>query len=208
MDETIATILARHGQSLAAAVEFSESVTRDTTTLARGEAEVLGQVLGQIMPAMSHIDHAILAAAHRLGGPESPRGWSYIHLGERGIILAGGMEEERGDRGGEGTYGGSDLVFTRSGRLLLREFAGSWSDWAGTPAGWDSGTVDNEAGVVREGATWLCSAEQALRHYSLDRIVGGIDGEIEQAIKERRLERRLLDGSLSALARIREVLES
>ena len=207
MEETVTTILERHRGALETAAALGEGVRADTTALRLGEADVLRLVLQQILPAMQHIDHPVLAAARRQGGPESARGWVYIHLGERAIVLAGGLEEEAGDRGGEGVCCGTDLVFTRSGRLLLREFAGSWSDWAGTPAGWDSGTVDNEAGVVREGATWLCSAGQALRHYSLERIVGGIDREIQQAITERRLERRLLDGSLATLTRITAALE-
>ena len=208
MEEAITAILERHREALATAAELSDSVARDTATLSRGEADVLRQILGQILPMMEYIDHPVLAAGRRQGGPESASGWTYTGLGERAIVLAGGMEEERGNRGGEGVYCGTDLVFTRGGRLLLREFAGTWSDWLGVSAGWDTGAVDNEAGVVREGATWLCSAEQALRHYSLDRIVGGIDGEIEQAIKQKRLERRLLDGSLATLARIKGVLES
>ena len=205
MNEQIDHILGRFRAGLAAAATLDTDLREGVETLGRAEAEALKLILADLLTRMPHIDHPVTASG-RFGGPELD-GWIYTHLGENGIVLAGGMAAEPGGREDGGVYSGHDLVYTRAGELLERWFGGTWCDWQDGWANWDTGTVDAGAGSDPQGSTTAIGTERALEIYGLERIISGIDAEIERALEEKRRQCRLLEDSQLVAERVRAALK-
>ena len=205
MNEQIDHILERFRAGLTAAATLDTDLRRGAETLGRAEVEALELILAELLTRMSHIDHPV-AASGRFGGPELD-GWIYTHLAENGIMLAGGMAAEPDGREDGGLYTGNDLVYTRAGDLLERWFGGTWCDWQDGWANWDTGTVDAGAGSDPQGSTTEIGTERALEIYGLERIISGIDAEIERALEEKRRQCRLLEDSQLVAERVRAALK-
>ena len=205
MNEQIAHILERFRAGLTAAATLDTDLRAGAETLGRAEAEALELIFAEILTRMPHIDHPV-AASGRFGGPELD-GWINTHLAENGIVLAGGMGKEPDGREDGGLYTGNDLVYTRAGELLERWFGGTWCDWQDGWANWDTGTVDAGAGSDPQGSTTAIGTERALEIYGLERIISGIDAEIERALEEKRRQCRLLEDSQLVAERVRAALK-
>lgn len=177
---------------ISALIAGFEAIAKYGNEILGHEAEVLNVVLGQIKPVVKYLDGKIIVSEGGYNDPQDDRGYEQ-NLEERGIeiILNPGWEDVSSDLA-DGTYcRGNSLVMGRSGALYFLQ-------WKGEASGYQSEGWDREAEVTR------VSRREALKHFSLSEILGGLKRVFEQAIAkldERRdgLQKRLeLIGSLTA----------
>jgi len=208
MEHVVDSLVARIREDASTVSTLGREVRADEETLRREEAGVLNGVVADILPHMPHIDHRVPASWHDVTGSGSALDSTSTYMRERGIVLAGGKEEESDDRGSSGSYGGSDLVLTRSGRLLEREFAGCWSLMAGASNGWDTGTLGEGADGDCCGSTRVVTSVEAVRNWGLETILTGIDREVAQALSRKGWARKDVDERMTRFAAIRSALQA
>lgn len=170
---------------------LGEEVSKLKTNTSKQEAEALALIIEKVKQVMRYIDYSIPVNAYRSGYQFDD--WKYDYLDEYGVILVNNFKKECTYKNLRGEYTGSQLVLTRSGKLIHLTRTGEWSRFQDEESEWTARTIE-------------MTAEDAVREYDFADIVSGLVDVFTEAISDAKKEREALKERLTLLEQVKEML--
>lgn len=178
-----------------AALEHAAELGKEVAALEKQtveeEAQALTTIVAKTLPVLRYIDYKIRISASYSG--HLYHEWQYNYLPEKGIVLVDKYGRRYTNRDYRGSYDGTMLVLTRSGKLLHLARDGHWSNWQGESCWWQA--------EVQE-----VTPEQAIERYGLQAIVEGLVKEFKEAIKDNENKKQVLEKRLELLEQVKALL--
>ncbi|MEW6572949.1 MAG: hypothetical protein AB1374_04890 [Bacillota bacterium] len=174
---------------------LGEEVARLEAGTVEQETAALKKLIAMIKPVSRYVDYPVQTYAFHAG--QQYHRWEYEYLDERGIILVDNFTTKYSgypdDRDTRGDYIGSQLVLTRSGKLLRLVRSGDWSKWQGEASQWNA-----KASEV--------TPHEAVKKYGLTEIVQGFVRAFREAISKAEKKQKTLGNRLEVLEQIKSTL--
>lgn len=170
-----------------------EEVAKIEAATTEEEVKLLDQIVMRLLPVMRYVDYPIRVRGSRAGHQFAE--WKFETFSEKGILLVDKTKElnEGGDT--RGSYEGSQLVLTRSGKLKKFVKEGEWSRWQNEGSYWEKEILD-------------ISSEAAIKGYGFSEIIKGISEEFKDAIKKAETKRQALNSRMEQIDKIKAILEA